>query len=52
MVRSQIWKPESWDNASRSIGGLQLASIVGARSESELQASAARLENLYQNQLY
>lgn len=52
MVRSQLWKPEAWDTANRSIGGLQLASIVGARSEPELEASAARLENAYKNQLY
>lgn len=52
MVRSQLWKPESWDTSNRSIGGLQLASIVGARSAAELEASAVRLENLYKDQLY
>lgn len=52
MVRSQLWKPESWGTAGRSIGGLQLASVVGARSKPELEASAARLETLYQDQLY
>jgi PPOX class probable FMN-dependent enzyme len=52
MVRSNLWKPEPWDIENRSIGGLQLASIVGARTESELEASAARLENAYKNQLY
>lgn len=52
MVRSQLWNSSSWDNADRSIGGLQLASIVGARSETELEASAARLENAYKDTLY
>jgi len=52
MIRSQLWKPESWNAASPSIGGLQLASVVGARSQPELEASAARLEGLYQHQLY
>lgn len=52
MIRSQLWKPESWDIAGRSIGGLQLASIVGAHTDEELEASATRLEGLYRDQLY
>lgn len=52
MIRSQLWKPESWDTAARSIGGRQLASIVGARTDAELEASATRLEGLYRDQLY
>lgn len=52
MIRSQLWKPESWNDADRSIGGLQLASIVGARTDTELEASARRLEGLYRDQLY
>lgn len=52
MVRSQIWKSESWVSASRSIGGLQLASVVGAKTESEIQQSATRLEGLYKDTLY
>jgi predicted pyridoxine 5'-phosphate oxidase superfamily flavin-nucleotide-binding protein len=52
MVRSQLWNPASWDAEGRSIGGLQLASIVGARTESELNASAARLESAYKDKLY
>lgn len=52
LVRSQLWKPESWDAATRSIGGLQLASVVGARSEAEIAASAQRLETHYRDHLY
>ena len=52
MVRSQLWKPDTWNTAARSIGGLQLASVVGARSEEELKASAIRLDAMYRDQLY
>jgi len=52
MIRSQLWQPESWDAPGRSIGGLQLASVVGARTEEERTASAARLEKLYVDGLY
>lgn len=52
MVRSQLWKADSWSSASRSIGGLQLASVVGARSRAEIEESAARLEGLYKDTLY
>jgi PPOX class probable FMN-dependent enzyme len=52
LIRSKLWSPESWDPSKRSIGGLQLASIVGARSEEEIRASAARLEGLYSKGLY
>jgi uncharacterized protein len=52
MVRSQLWKTESWASARRSIGGLQLASVVGARSEAEIEQSAIRLAGLYKDTLY
>ena len=52
LIRSQLWRPESWGESSRSIGGRQLASVVGARSESEIEESAARLEKLYTDDLY
>lgn len=52
MVRSHLWQAESWQPATRSIGGRQLASIVGARSDAEIEASAARLEGLYRDGLY
>ena len=52
MVRSHLWQPDSWPEATRSIGGRQLASVVGARSEAEVEASAVRLEGLYRDGLY
>ncbi|MBW8755012.1 MAG: pyridoxamine 5'-phosphate oxidase family protein [Sphingomonadales bacterium] len=52
VVRSQLWRPETWDTSDRSIGGRQLASLLGARSETEVQASAARLEAQYRDGLY
>lgn len=52
IVRSNLWKPETWAPATRSIGGRQLASVVGARSEKEVAASAARLEHIYKETLY
>ena len=52
MVRSRLWQPDSWNTHTRSIGGRQLASVVGARSEEEIQASAARLEKQYSDGLY
>lgn len=52
MVRSALWHPDSWYPASRSIGGRQLASVVGARTEQEVATSAARLEGLYKDGLY
>lgn len=52
VVRSRLWETGSWNSASRSIGGLQLASVVGARSDAEIDESAARLEGLYKNALY
>lgn len=38
--------------ALRLAGGRQLASVVGARSETEIRESAARLEALYSDGLY
>ena len=52
MVRSRLWDPASWDSSARSIGGLQLASVVGARSKEEIAASAERLNALYADHLY
>ena len=52
LIRSQLWQPETWDTSNRSIGGRQLASVVGARSEQEIRESAARLEKLYDDGLY
>lgn len=52
LIRSQLWNPETWDTSDRSIGGRQLASVVGARSEKEIGESAARLEKLYTDDLY
>lgn len=52
MVRSQLWKPETWRSASRSIGGRQLAHSIGARTEDEVAASAVRLETIYKDTLY
>ena len=52
MIRSQLWQPESWQPASRSIGGRQLATVVGARTEDEFRASAQRLDKRYQDELY
>lgn len=52
MVRSQLWKPQRWGTVDRSVGALQLASIVGARTDAELEASATRLEGLYRDHLY
>ena len=52
MIRSNLWKPELWPSSERSIGGRQLASVVGARSDEEIAASAIRLEGLYRDGLY
>lgn len=52
LVRSQLWSPESWSDPSRSIGGRQLAKVVGACSEDEIAASGERLEKLYFDTLY
>jgi uncharacterized protein len=52
LVRSNLWRPESWAGAERSIGGRQLASVVGARGELQVAESAARLETIYREQLY
>ncbi|GGC05702.1 phosphohydrolase [Novosphingobium endophyticum] len=52
LVRSHLWQPENWETTHRSIGGLQLASVVGARSDEEIDASAKRLETQYRDHLY
>lgn len=52
MVRSKMWQPESWDSAGRSIGALQIANLLGARSEEEIKASSERLEQAYVDGLY
>lgn len=52
MIRSHVWQPDAWDEGDRSIGGQQLASVVGAKTDEEIAASAKRLEGLYQNDLY
>ncbi|MBW8784519.1 MAG: pyridoxamine 5'-phosphate oxidase family protein [Novosphingobium sp.] len=52
LVRSQLWRPDTWNTAERSIGGRQLASVVGARSEEEIRQSASRLEKQYRDGLY
>jgi len=52
MVRSKMWQPDSWDSAGRSIGALQIANLLGARSEEEIKASSERLEQAYTHTLY
>lgn len=52
LVRSHLWSPDNWGTSDRSIGGRQLASVVGARSELEVAESAARLETIYRETLY
>lgn len=52
MVRSHLWSPQHWPDSTRSIGARQLATVVGARTDAEIEASADRLEGLYTHQLY
>lgn len=52
LVRSKLWQPGSWATAQRSIGGRQLASVIGAKTETEIGASAQRLEKQYDEGLY
>lgn len=52
MVRSRLWDPDSWAGPARSIGGRQLAKVVGARSEEEIRASGQRLDKIYCDTLY
>jgi len=52
LIRSKLWKPESWDNSTESIGARQFASLSGSTEEEAVRATEAQLEESYTKDLY
>lgn len=51
-ARSGLWQPETWGPPTRSIGGRWWASVMGAQSEEDVNATTERLERSYRDRLY
>lgn len=51
LIRSRLWKPESWDSAADSIGLRQFASLSGG-SEEALCRTKEALDRSYSDELY
>lgn len=51
LIRSELWKPETWASPTRSIGARQFASLRGP-SEADVQATEKHLERSYTEHLY
>lgn len=52
LIRSRLWKPESWDASTESIGAKQFASLGGSLSEEAVRKTQQRLDKSYTEDLY
>ena len=51
LIRSRLWKPESWDAATESLGARQF-STFGGGGEDAYRATREKLEKSYSEELY
>lgn len=51
LIRSRLWKPESWEASTDSLGARQFASLGGG-GEEKVRETQARLEKSYSEDLY
>ncbi len=51
MIRSKLWKPESWNTSTQSLGARQFASLSGGGEEA-VRSTEERLEQSYRDELY
>ena len=52
LIRSQLWKPESWNSDKKSIGARQFASSMVGEGEEALRKTEELMEDSYVNELY
>lgn len=52
LIRSQLWKPESWGEPTRSLGARGFAALGGDPDAAAVAATAERLEQSYCDELY
>ncbi len=52
LIRSKLWNPESWGDASRSLGARGFAALAGDADENTVAAISERLEQSYCDDLY
>lgn len=52
LIRSGLWKPETWNTSTQSIGARGLASLSGPPTEESVRQTEARLNESYQEKLY
>lgn len=52
LIRSGLWKPESWNSSTESLGARQFASLWGKSDEEAVRATQEKLEKAYTEDLY
>ena len=52
LIRSNVWKPETWGDPTRSLGARGFAALAGNPDESTVAAVSERLEQSYCDDLY
>lgn len=52
LIRSNLWKPESWNTSTQSIGARQFSQLLGGGGEDALRKTEAQLEKSYKEELY
>jgi len=52
LIRSKLWKPESWNTSTESLGAKQFASLGGSTSEEAVRKTEEKLEKSYSEELY
>lgn len=52
LIRSKLWKPESWDLSTESIGAKQFASLRGPASAEAVRSTQEKLDKSYAEDLY
>jgi len=52
LIRSKLWKPESWDTHPDSLAVRQFAKILRDDSEEAYQTTKQNLDEIYRKELY
>jgi PPOX class probable FMN-dependent enzyme len=52
LIRSEVWRPETWGESTRSLGARGFAALAGEPDEATVSMVAERLEQSYCDELY
>src|SRR4051812_1469819 len=52
LIRSGLWKPESWNSSTESLGARQFAESLGGGGEEAVRATQEKLDKAYKEELY